>query len=381
MDGTFLKARFILTLLLAVGIDANGELILLAWAVVESENRNSWEWFFRHLRRAIPEISSEECTLISDRDKGLIEAEVVLGGRVVVAWCCHHLKENFTERFGRAMAPLFWQVARARSQAAYDKATEEIRGRKVEAATYLAAQDPSKWVEFLFRGRRYGHDTSNIVESLNQVLRFDRELPIVELLDALWHRVMEKRAERLGIASLVVEAGGLTTPWVEGKLEEGRALARSNRVQPSSPTEGRVVQPDGRIFLVDLAAGTCSCRRYQENGVPCGHAMSLIFAIGASVGSYLPAVLSAAQWAATYTTPLVPIDISSLETLADEICEPPVTRVPRGRPKKERVRREDMRCPRGRRLLRERGVEAVWHRCGTCGEASHNARTCRRPHQ
>lgn len=44
-DGTFLTGRFVLTLLLAVGIDANGHNVILAWAVVESENRNSWEYF------------------------------------------------------------------------------------------------------------------------------------------------------------------------------------------------------------------------------------------------------------------------------------------------------------------------------------------------
>jgi hypothetical protein len=49
-DGTFLRARFVMTLLLAVGIDANGETLILAWAVVESENKDSWSWFFQHLR-------------------------------------------------------------------------------------------------------------------------------------------------------------------------------------------------------------------------------------------------------------------------------------------------------------------------------------------
>ena len=37
-NGTFLTGRFVLTLLLAVGIDANGHNVILAWAVVESEN-------------------------------------------------------------------------------------------------------------------------------------------------------------------------------------------------------------------------------------------------------------------------------------------------------------------------------------------------------
>ena len=189
-----------------------------------------------------------------------MEAEKVLGVLVVVAWCCHHLKENFTKKFGRALALLFWKVAQARTRAAYDGALNKLREKKAEAALYLESQELEKWVECLFRGRRYGHDTSNIAESLNQVLRFDRELPVVEMLDNLWHRVMEKRAQRLLTASKALAEGSLTTPWVEGKVEEARTWALRNIVQVSSPSKGRVVQPDGSIHLVNTTARTCSCR-------------------------------------------------------------------------------------------------------------------------
>jgi len=55
------------------------------------------------------------------------------------------------------------------------------------------------YAEAHFPSRRYGHDTSNIAESLNKLLKFDRELAIVELLD-VWHRVIENRASRLAEA-------------------------------------------------------------------------------------------------------------------------------------------------------------------------------------
>lgn len=38
LDRTFLTGRFILTLLLAVGIDANSESTIIAWGIVEGEN-------------------------------------------------------------------------------------------------------------------------------------------------------------------------------------------------------------------------------------------------------------------------------------------------------------------------------------------------------
>jgi transposase-like protein len=100
VDGTFLTGRFKLTLLLAVGIDADGHNVILAWAVVESENTSSWEYFLRHLRRCIPEITSERCVFISDRDKGLVEADVLLGENCIRAYCCKHIEGNLKDAFG-----------------------------------------------------------------------------------------------------------------------------------------------------------------------------------------------------------------------------------------------------------------------------------------
>jgi transposase-like protein len=230
VDGTFLKARFIQTLLLAVGIDADGHNTILAWAVVESENRNSWEWFFRHLRRAIPTISLEACTLISDRDKGLLFAEPILGPLIMAARCCHHLKENFIEKFGRGLAPQFWAVARARTEARYIATLQKLREIKEAAATYLEQALPETWAEAWFLGRRYGHDTSNIVESVNKTLKLERELPIVELLDSIWHRVMQHRANRLAAAIKEEAAGSTWSSWAAGILLEGRKWAGGNRV-------------------------------------------------------------------------------------------------------------------------------------------------------
>ena len=376
VDGTFLKARFILTLLLAVGIDANGEGLILAWAVVESENQDSWSWFFQHLRWAIPEVSTETSTLLSNRDKGLLLAERVLGPLASVAWCCHHVKENFVMKFGRALQPFFWGVARATTPSKYHVALEKLRDTNTEAAAWIEAAEPEKWAEALYPGRRYGQDTSNIVESQNSVLKLDRELPIVALLDSIWHRVMEKRAERLASAQALLAAGRVMTPAVEVVIAEGRQWAQGNRLQLSSPTQGRVVQPNGSIYLVDLTAGTCSCRQYQANGIPCGHAICLILRTGLELTPFLPPVMSPATWEATYATPMLPIDISGLGVTDEIPCYPPITRVPRGRPKKERFRKED-----GRRSRRREGGIPIRTHCSTCGETGHNRRKCRRPHE
>ena len=96
VDGTFLKSRFTQTLLFAVGIDANGKNLPLAWAVVESENKDSWTWFLIHLKSAIPEVTG--MTLISDRDKGLLAAEKeVFQNTIHSLICCFHLKGRMSK--------------------------------------------------------------------------------------------------------------------------------------------------------------------------------------------------------------------------------------------------------------------------------------------
>lgn len=263
----------------------------------------------------------------------------------------------------------------------------KLEEAKPEAAAWLRATDVAKWTEAYFVGRRYGHDTSNIVESVNKALIEDRELPILQLLDALWHRVMDERATRLTTATKAILEGFAYTPFCAGLVTKSRQWARTNQVQVSSPTQARVIGASGLIYLVDLGLGTCSCGRYQVNSVPCGHAMSFIFRQRLTLEPFLPRILSTAVWQEAFTTPLPPIDISILRPSTDEPCWAPVTRIPRGRPKKERIRAGNGRGPQG--LHQENiGIEensVVQHRshnaCGTCGERDgHNAGSCRRPH-
>lgn len=173
VDGTFLKSKFRQTLLLAVTINANGHNLLLAWAIVEGESESAWEYFHLQLQHSIPEITTEQTTLISNRDKGLINADRVLPPTVIRAFCCQHLKENLTIKFGRALEGRFWKIARARRVEEFEIAITELQTIKPLAATYLQNIDANLWATAFFPGKRYGHDTSNIVESTNQTLKID----------------------------------------------------------------------------------------------------------------------------------------------------------------------------------------------------------------
>ena len=53
-DGTFTKSKFRQTLLFAVTINENDEVVVLAWALVESENEDTWSFFLKKLKWYVP---------------------------------------------------------------------------------------------------------------------------------------------------------------------------------------------------------------------------------------------------------------------------------------------------------------------------------------
>jgi len=134
-------------------------------------------------------------TLISDRDKGLLAADAVMGNRVARAFCCFHLRENFCKRFTPGLEPYFWQIAHAKTSDSYQEAVSQLQELSVAAANYLQVTniDKALWVTALFPGQSYGHKTSNIVELMNKVLKQGWELPILDVLNEIWLYTMNQR--------------------------------------------------------------------------------------------------------------------------------------------------------------------------------------------
>jgi hypothetical protein len=71
IDGTFLTGKYKGTLLLAIAADANNQLLPIAYALVESENKDSWFWFLCCLKISVVGNRPNVC-IISDRNTGLL---------------------------------------------------------------------------------------------------------------------------------------------------------------------------------------------------------------------------------------------------------------------------------------------------------------------
>ena len=216
VDGTFTKTQFIQTLLLAVGIDADNHAVLLAWALVESETEDSWRFFLTNLKSTIPTINSSHVTLMSDRDKGLAAASTELP-ETKRAHCIQHLAENVGKTYRKEARDLFRAISCSLTLDEYEANLQRLQEHSAPAAQYVNSLNRTKYCAPFFPSRTYGHLTSNIVESVNNSLLDERALPCLELLDAIWHKLMHLRFER-NIDSKIYPKGQKFTSYGQNLL-------------------------------------------------------------------------------------------------------------------------------------------------------------------
>ncbi|XP_077237107.1 uncharacterized protein LOC143878749 [Tasmannia lanceolata] len=112
VDGTHLRGKYLGILLIAVGVDGNNGLFPLAFAVVETENEDSWRWFLRLVRENVMSAETNVFTICSDRQKGLMQAVPIELPNANHSYCMRHLAANFYSVFkDLLLKKLFWRAA------------------------------------------------------------------------------------------------------------------------------------------------------------------------------------------------------------------------------------------------------------------------------
>ncbi|GJT59922.1 transposase, MuDR, MULE transposase domain protein [Tanacetum coccineum] len=133
---------------------------------------------------------------------------------------------------------------------------------------------------------------------------------------------------------------------------------------------GRVYEVDDRrrIQTVELCNGTCTCRKWQVSGLPCGHVLAICKVIGLTdchrlaKGWFMRIALKG-----TYQELVYPVgEVSSwqIPNYLPVVKPPHMDKQPSGRPKSTK-------------RIRSQGEEPVTVRCGRCGARGHNRQGCR----
>ncbi|XP_026399136.1 uncharacterized protein LOC113294989 [Papaver somniferum] len=222
------------------------------------------------------------------------------------------------------------------------------------------------WVAHTFLGERYGENTSNIAESFNSVIKHDKRLPALELIECIRAKVMEQNYKRL------VESSKWTsnlTPRMQARLNKRVTDFRFYKFRRSSDRVFEIISPI-RKHTVDLDAKTCTCNWWQKHSFPYTHSMKAMLQIGPDEPyKHIILYYTTDYYRGLYARPIYLIPDSERPPKINEegyVLPPNGGRESAGRPTTSRYRgsREKVRRKR---------------KCGQCGRLGfHNRRRCRR---
>ncbi|WMV54962.1 hypothetical protein MTR67_048347 [Solanum verrucosum] len=130
------------------------------------------------------------------------------------------------------------------------------------------------------------------------------------------------------------------------------------------------VSDEGKSFIVCLENKSCTCKRFQMDGIPCPHAWAVLNNKNMLPDAYCSDFYKPKTVLKTYEVPVYPLpDVTEWnvpEHIAEEIVLPPRYKRPPGRPKKQRDKSFS-------ELSKRKGTNS----CSRCGNRGHNKRSCR----
>lgn len=376
LDRTLLKSKYLGTLLFATGFDGDGALFPLAFGVVDEENDDNWMWFLSELHNLL-EVNTENMprlTILSDRQKGVVDGVEANFPTAFHGFCMRHLSESFRKEFNNTMlVNLLWEAAHALTVIEFEAKILEIEEISREAAYWIRRVPPRLWATAYFEGTRFGHLTANIVESLNSWILEASGLPIVQMMECIRRQLMTWFNER---REMSMQWSTILVPSAERRVSDALECARSFQVLRANDAEFEVISHEGNN-IVDIRNRCCLCRGWQLYGLPCAHAVAALLSCRQNVHRFTEGCFTVATYRKTYSQTIHPVPDKSLWKELSEgtqnggkpdiTINPPKSLRPPGRPRKKRVRAED----RGR-------VKRVVH-CSRCNQTGHFRTTCVAP--
>ncbi|XP_042496943.1 uncharacterized protein LOC122075840 [Macadamia integrifolia] len=371
LDGCHLKGKYGDILLSAISVDGNNRLLPLAFAVVESECKDSWLFFLHNLYTALRSTSDDMgcLTFMSNKQKDLTEAVREVFPDSYTRHCSRHLYANFKIHFpGDKLKSLFWAASRAYRELEFKVALSKMNSIRKDAHDWLSANPPSSWSRWAFDHRaKSGHITNNMTKSFNHWVGPYRDKPILYLIDQLWTCLMEKLDKRFKQAC---SYKGSLTSKIKKKLDFIYQQSRSCVALSAGHNEFEVNDGTSR-FVVNLNTRKCGCQVWVATGLPCRHATCCIAYKRERVEDYCDSFYSLGKYMQAYKNIMHPLP--NILELADTnimgvVESPPLRRQP-GRPPKVR-KREDGEPAAGEYKKKSSSV-----RCDRCKLEGHNKRT------
>uniref|UniRef100_A0A0A9HV19 SWIM-type domain-containing protein n=1 Tax=Arundo donax TaxID=35708 RepID=A0A0A9HV19_ARUDO len=273
LDGCFFKGPTTGELICAMGRDGNNQMYPIAWVVVEKETNESWDWFCDLLFRDLYIGDGEGWVIISDQQKGLINAVENWVPQAEHWMCARHIYANWRKRFkDRILQKKFWRCAKAPCLNLFNYHKADLAKDAPAGAEAIMRTDPQHWSRAWFKLGSNCDSVDNMCESFNHSIVESRFLPIISMLEWIRCKVMVRIQVNWNKADRWT---GQICPNIlkklNGFINESvlcHAIYNGSDSYEVSHREER--------FSVNLDTKTCSCRYWQLSGLPCPHAISAI---------------------------------------------------------------------------------------------------------
>jgi len=118
---------------MATGTDAQGQLFLLTFEVLDIEDKDNWLWFLTKVRKVLKQHISisinkpNALTFLSDCQKGLIDGVSNVFPLAAHGYCLKHLEKNLKATFkNKDLSTLLWKVAASKTPAEFTSHMENF---------------------------------------------------------------------------------------------------------------------------------------------------------------------------------------------------------------------------------------------------------------
>ena len=341
-------------------------------AVVEVENTITWTWFLKTLKEDLLIQNTKPWTIMSDRQKGLINAVDDMFPDSEHRICVRHLYQNFHANWkGETLKNQLWAIARSNNMATWKKNMEEMKEMNLEAWAYLDGLAPNTWCRSFFEELpKCDLLLNNSCEVFNKWILDARELPILSMLRKIkaqlmtrWYTNRKQCEDDWSQLPLC--------PKIKKKLDKNIEWAKSCHERPTGKGVFKVMSRENE-YVVDILKNKCSCRRWQLTGIPCSHSIACLRFERIKPEDKVAACYSIEAYRLAYGHVIMPCrDPAEWQKTNGPPVEPPKYEKKAGRKKKKRIVHPSEK-DEGTRFSKH-GV--IMH-CSVCNSTEHNRRKC-----
>ncbi|KAF7181442.1 hypothetical protein CNMCM7691_000660 [Aspergillus felis] len=319
------KTKWDFSLLVAATLDANDQVLPLAWAVVPDEKVESWAFSLRHMRLAFPKIDSPRTALLLNPRLGIDDAVTQELPAVAMMYCCEYLSQTLMEKFRpeEEVRKQFWKAARAESEPVFVQAMAQIRHPR--AKQWIELIPRQRWAKHALPVPRYDQLSMTTMESLHFLWLNTRNLPVLRALYSIWLNL----ADRLNhCREMEFEQSNTLTDFAQEWIVRQKQLSRTYTAVAGSQEQFTVFNK-AVGYNVDLNARTCSCLDWQDLQLPCRHALAAIATTSRPINDFVPPAYHISTYKQIYTGITMPLELRDLDNF-DQCSAPAAKR--RGRP-------------------------------------------------